>query len=176
MKKKTTKKTRQRHILLILLLIILFLSGGICWYVMTNKTEEQKTTIIAGDFLPDEKDASKMTDSDIVKYAQKAVNDSQFQMIISSEINVDNNNDSSDIYIQNPPNNAYPIAVEITLDNGKTIYTSGSIQVGYEVRNATLDTHLEPGNYTGKALFKLYDSKTSEEKGQVAAEVSLAVF
>lgn len=176
MKNQTSKKTRQRKILIILLLMILLLSGGICWYVFTNKTEEQKTTIIAGSFLPDEKDASKMTDSDIVKYAQKAVNDSQFQMIISSEINVDSNNDSSDIYIQNPPNNAYPIAVEITLNDGQTIYTSGSIQVGYEVRNATLDTHLEPGNYTGKALFKLYDSKTSEAKGQVAAEVSLAVF
>lgn len=171
------KKPRRRHIILaIFLILLLFSVGGMYLYLFPNKPEEKTTTVIAGGFLPDEKDASKMTDSEISRYAQKAVNDSRFQMVISSVINVDSKKDSSDIYIQNPPNNANPIAVEITLDNGTIVYKSGSIQVGYEVKNATLDTHLEPGNYTGTALFKLYDSETSKVKGQVAAEVTLAVF
>ena len=153
--------------------MLFFCSVGAYWYFFLNKEAEPATTVIAGNFLPAGKDASKMTDKEIANYAQKAVDTSQFQMIIGSEINVDSKNDFSDLYIQNPPNNAYPIAVTITLKDGTMIYTSGAIQVGYEVKNTKLDTHLEPGNYTGTALFKLYDVKTSEAKGQVAATVNI---
>lgn len=172
-KEKNKKKKKWWFLLFFFLLAAVI--GGALYYYLNQEEPAKKATVVSGSFLPDEKDASEMTDKEIADYAQKEVKDSEFQMIIGSTITVDSNNNSSDIYIQNPPTNAYPIAVTITLDDGQTIYTSGAIKVGYEVKNATLDTHLDKGSYTGKALFKLYDAKTSQAKGQVAATVNVVV-
>ncbi|MHC5250242.1 hypothetical protein [Enterococcus sp. LJL90] len=176
MKKKNKKTTKRKKwlILALLLLLVSIVGGGLYWY-FSSKTEEKTATVVAGSFLPEGKDAAAMTDDEIATYAQAEVDASQFQMIIGSEIQVDSQDDSSNLYIQNPPTNAYPIAVTITLDDGTVVYSSGAIAVGYEVKNATLDTHLDTGTYTGTALFKLYDAETSEAKGQVAATVSFTV-
>lgn len=167
------EKKRKRRKLIIIILLLLAILGGTCYYFF-NKSSNQ-TTVVTGDFLPKNKDASKMKDKEIKGYAKKAVDASRFQMVIRSKINVKSNNNSSNLYIQNPPNNTYPIAVTISLKNKKVVYKSGAIKVGYEVRNAKLDAHLKPGTYTGTAVFKLYDAKTSKAKGQVAAKVTITV-
>lgn len=174
---QVAQKKKKKRLIIILLLLLLFLAGagGAYWYYMTHQPEEKKVSVVSGDFLPDSKDASEMSDGEIASYAQKAVDDSQFQMIIGSEITVNSQTKASNIYIQNPPNNGYPIDVTITLEDGTVVYSSGAINVGYEVKNATFDTTMNTGTYTGTALFKLYDPETSKAKGQVAAKVTITV-
>lgn len=174
-KKNSRKKNQRKKIFLLLGLLVLICAAGGYWYYLSTQSKEQTATVVAGSFLPAEKDAAEMTDAQVADYAQQAVDASSFQMIIGSDITVNSSDSSSDLYIQNPPTNAYPIAVTITLDDGTVVYSSGAIQVGYEVKNATLDTKLNSGTYTGTALFKLYDAETSEAKGQVAATVTLTV-
>lgn len=169
---ETTNNKKKKKWLIILLLALLLLGGGVGYWYVTHQPE-QKTTVVSGKFLPDDKDASKMTNDEIAKYAQAAVDKSKFQMIINPDITVEGG--KSDLYIQNPPNNSYPIDVTITLDNGDVVYQSGGIKIGYEVKNATMDKQLDKGNYTGTALFKLYNQETSEEKGQVTAEITISV-
>lgn len=171
----TEKGHKKRRLIALLLLLLLFITaGGGYWYYHTHHAKV-KVTVVSGNFLPKGKDASAMKDRELAKYAQKTVDDSKFQMIISPEISINNAKQQSNLYIQNPPNNSFPISVEITLDNGELVYSSGAIKTGYEVKNTMLDKQLKPGKYTGTAMFKLFSPKTSEAKGQVSAVVSIVV-
>ncbi|CCF25003.1 hypothetical protein EFN63_05170 [Leuconostoc citreum] len=176
-KEPQDKQKKRRLIWLLLLLLMAFMIAGGLTLVYLNSQERitKKTKIIAGDFLPSEKDASKMNESQLARSAQSAVNKSKFQMIINPEINANQKTAYSDMYIENPANNAYPIAVTINLDSGMTIYSSGAIKPGYEVKNAKLDKVLKVGHYTGKANFKLYNAKTSKAQGQVSTAVKIVV-
>lgn len=173
-KEKDNKK--KKKILLLLLLLLLLI--GTATYIGINFINHQpkiakKRQVVSGDFLPKSKDGKKITDKNIASNAQSAVNKSKFQMMINSDINADENG-NTDIYILNPSTNVYPINVIVTVNN-TTIYTSGGLKPGYEVKNAKLDKNLKHGSYKGTALFKLYDPKTSEFKGQVSAEVNINV-
>ncbi|MBS9336744.1 hypothetical protein [Fructobacillus papyrifericola] len=168
------KKKRKVIVWLILLLLLLFSCGaGYFFNQVYSPTITKK--IVSGDFLPDYKDAKKLTDEELAKYAQKKADASKFQMIINSDISVNKNSQFSDINIKNPTSNSYPIAVTITLDNGEVVYRSGRMDVGYEVKNPKLDKNLKVGHYKGVAIFKVYDEKTSKEKGKVSTAITIVV-
>ncbi|MBS9338010.1 hypothetical protein [Fructobacillus parabroussonetiae] len=169
------KKKKRRVIIWLILLFLLLFSCGAGY--LFNKVYSPTTTkkIVSGDFLPGYKDAQKLTDEEIAKYAQKKVDASKFQMIINPDIIVNKSSQSSDINIKNPSSNSYPIAVTITLDNGEVVYRSGRMDAGYEVRNPKLDKNLKIGHYKGVATFKIYDVKTSKEKGKVSTAITIVV-
>lgn len=173
---KGQKKKRKLLWLLLTLLLLFLIVGGTAVYLLNHQPSVvKKANVLSGDFLPREKDAVKMTDSQIASYAQSTVDKSKFQMIINPDISVKASNQSSNIYIENPKTNGYPIAVTIKLTSGITVYSSGAIAVGYEVKNAKLDKILKTGSYDGIATFKLYDAKTSRAKGQVSTTVKIVV-
>lgn len=174
-KSMNPKQKKKRWLSLLLLVLLFAAAGGGVWHFFIKPDKVREATVVTGDFLPGQKDASKMSDKEIADYAQKAVDSSKFQMIIGSTITVNSKDSSSDLYIQNPPTNAFPIDVTIRLKDGTIVYDSGAIQTGYEVKNATLKVPLDKGSYTGTALFKLYDTETSKAKGQVAAAVTFVV-
>lgn len=169
------KKKKKKRILWLLLLLLLLFGGGAGYLLTQHHDSVRKHRVVAGSFLPNKKDASKLTDEEVSKYAQTAVDASKFQMIINPDINVDSKSLDSDMTIENPNNNAYPIAVTVKLSDGKLVYSSGAIDVGYGVKNAKLDKSLKAGNYSGIATFKIYDAKTSKEKGTVSTAVKFIV-
>ncbi|CCK19594.1 hypothetical protein [Pseudolactococcus laudensis] len=140
-----------------------------------NKPEE-KVSVISGDFLPEGKDAKKMSDKEIAEAAQKKVDASQFNMVIGSKAEIDSQTNKGKLSIKNPQTNAYPVNVVITDDkSGDVIYTSGAIEPGEEVRDVQLEKSLAKGTYQATARFSLYDAKTRNKKGEVAAAVSIIV-
>lgn len=172
------KRKKKKRLLwfLLLLLTLIVLGLGVTWYYVSHlQTPPQKTKVISGDFLPDEKDASKITTDKLKDYAQSAVDKSKFQMIINPDITVNNAEKKSNLYIANPPTNRYPVNVSMQLKDGTVIYSSGGIKTGYEVKNAMLDKQLKRGTYTGTATFKLYDAETSKANGQVATTIKIVV-
>ncbi len=168
-------KNKFKRVLIPLLCLLLIGCGYGVYHFFLNKPEE-KVSVISGDFLPEGKDAKKMSDKEIADAAQKKVDASQFNMIIGSKAEIDSQTNQGKLSIKNPKTNAYPINVVITDDKtGDVIYTSGAIEPGEEVRDVALEKSLAKGTYRATARFSLYDSKTRTKKGEVAAGVSINV-
>lgn len=168
------KSTKKKWLLLLLLLLLLAIGGYFVYQKYFNSTEP--VTVISGDFLPDGKNAAKISDKDLKKFAQVAVDSSNFNMVIASKSDIDASTMSGSLLIQNPPQNAYPINVEIRLDDGgDIIYSSGAIQPGEEIKQVTLEKQLPKGSYKSTATFNLYNATTKEKQGQVSAGVTFNV-
>jgi hypothetical protein len=170
-------KKRQKKILLILLLCLLLVAGGGygIYHFFLDKPKETMS-VISGDFLPQGKDAKKMSEKELAETAQKAADDSKFNMMIGSTAEIDGQTQQGKLNIKNPKTNAYPINVVITDDaTGEILYTSGAINPGEEVIDVQLEKPLAKGTYLATARFSLYDSKTKSKKGEVAAGVNFIV-
>jgi len=166
---------QKKKIWIILLMILLLISGVVSYYTFFKKSPET-ATVTVGDFLPDGKDASKMSDKQLADYAQKAVDKSQFNVRIVSNATIDQQSGKGNIGIQNPPNNTYPVDVIIT-DNatGEKLYSSGAIYPGEEIKEATLEKSLAKGSYVTTATFNIYNEQTKKQQGTVQSELTLVV-
>lgn len=161
---------------MLLLLLLLLIVGGFFVYKVYFDKQQEVATVVAGDFLPDGKDASKMTYAEIKKYAQDAVDKSNFNMRIVSEAHFDKETMKESLAIQNPPQNSQPVNVVVTLDNDKSkVYESGAIQPGEEIKEATLTQKLNSGSYPTTATFNIYNPDTKKKQGQVQALLTLIV-
>lgn len=144
------------------------------WYML--KEEPKPQNIVAGSFLPDDKDAEKMGEKELKYYAAKEVDTSNFTLSIYPKAEFENGKSTGSIYVRNEPVNAYPIAVKL-IDNKTraTLYNSGAIHPGYEVKQGKLLRNLSKGSYKTTAEVSVYDPKTKKYKGQTQAEVIVTV-
>lgn len=173
--KEEEKKKKKRLIWLILLLLLLIVGGYFTYKVFFDKPT-QTAAVVAGDFLPEGKDASKITEAELKKYAQEAVDKSNFNMRIVSEAHFNKDTMTGSLAMQNPPQNSQPVNVVVTLDNDKSkVYESGAIQPGEEIKEATLTKKLNPGSYPATATFNIYNPDTKKKQGQVQALLTLIV-
>lgn len=157
------------------LLLLLLLIGGAAGYFLTRQ-EPQAVSVISGEFLPEGKDASKISDKELKQLAQKEVDKSKFNMMIVPEATIDQQTLKGNITIRNPEGNAYPVNVEIRdMETDEIVYTSGAIKPGYEIKEGTLEKRLEKGEHKATALFSIYDPETKEKQGQVAAGITLKI-
>ena len=171
---KKNHKNKKRRLILLLCLLLAIGSYSVHYFFL-NKPKEN-ISVISGDFLPQGKDAKKMSDKEIAKFAQKKADASQFNMMIGSKAEIDAQTQTGKLNIKNPQTNVYPVNVVITEDKtGDVIYTSGAIEPGEEVSDAQLEKKLAKGTYRATARFSLYDSKTKAKKGEVAAGVNFIV-
>ena len=165
------KKKRKKY--LGICFILLLLLGILVSIKMCGSQAKKAPEIIAGDFLPDIKDARKSK-----LKAQKAVDDSTFTLTVypDAKLTTSNNQTSGYLFVRNDGSNAYPINVKVTLDETKELlYESGGIEPGYEISNVTLSKVLESGTYQATATVDIYDSKTKQKRGTTQAEVKVHV-
>lgn len=156
--------------------MILLLIMGVVSYQVFFKQSKETATVVAGDFLPEGKDASKMSEKQLAYYAQKAADKSQFNMRIVSHATIDKQTGKGNVAIQNPPVNAYPVNVIITDDQtGAKLYTSGAIYPGEEIKEITLEKPLSQGQHPVTATFNIYNDKTKKQQGTVQSELTLDV-
>lgn len=177
--KKVSKKAetglnkKKQQIIAAVVILLLLIGGGIGYKIYQNNN---KADLTAGDFLPEGKDAKKMSKEELEKAAQEAVDDSQFTLNILPEASFPDGKSSGSIYIKNPATNAFPISVEVIDDEtGDVIYESGGIEPGEEITEGTLKKDLGKGVYTCTAQVSIYDPKTKELKGQTSAEMVVDV-
>lgn len=171
---KTETNKRKRRMIILIVLGVLLAS----WFIYRQyfQVKPETTTVVSGEFLPAEKDAQKISDKELKKLAQKAVDRSKFNLMISPEAKIDEQTLQGKLMIKNSIQNNFPINVEIREKHtNKLVYTSGAIQPGYEIKDVTLEQTLTKGEYPSVALFSLYDPETNEKKGQVAAGITLTV-
>lgn len=170
------KEFYEKHKKKILVLLLLFLLlGGAAGFFLTRK-QPQPVSVVSGEFLPEGKDASKISSKELKQLAQEEVDKSKFNLMIVPEATIDERTMTGNITIRNPEENAYPVNVEIrNLETNEIVYTSGAIQPGYEIKEGTLEKHLEKGEHKATALFSIYDPETKEKRGQVAAGITLKI-
>lgn len=170
-----TKKKKKRFIWFWLILIILAAIAGGTFFYSHRAEHTSNSQVVSGDFLPKKKDARDMTDAELAEYAQKAVDDSKFQLEINPSSIINYDTQSGYIGIKNPKTNAYPINVTFFTKNNKKIYSSGAIEPGQEVTNGKLTENTQRGKYEIRARFDIYDNKSHEKRGQQFAIVNMIV-
>lgn len=172
---KQPEDKKRKRLLLLLLLLLLLSVGGYFIYQHFNQPETP-VTVVSGEFLPDGKDASKISNKELRQLAQQKVDKSKFNLMILPEATIDEQTMTGNITIRNPEENAYPVNVEIrNAETNEIVYTSGAIQPGYEIKEGTLEKRLEKGEHKATALFSIYDPETKEKRGQVAAGITLKI-
>ncbi|MGF7407533.1 hypothetical protein [Lactococcus lactis] len=172
---KENKKKKKRFLWFWLSLILLVGIAGGSYLYFNHGSSTPESQLVAGDFLPKKKDARQMTDAELAQYAQKAVDASQFQLMINPKSTINFDTQSGYIGIKNPKNNAYPINVNFYTSDNIKIYTSGAIEPGQEVTSGSLSTKLRKGTYEVKARFDIYDNKTKQKRGQQSAILEMTV-
>lgn len=154
-------------------MLLLFVVGGFFTY---KAMKPSPTEIVAGSYLPDAKNAKKMSDKERKKVQEKEVDESKFTLSIYPEATFEDGKSTGSIYIKNDVKNVYPIAVQIVEDkSGDIIYESGAIEPGYEITEGELNKNLKKGNYKCTAEVSIYDPQTKNYKGQTAAEIEVEV-
>lgn len=172
-----SKENKKKNFFIwIFILLLLLISGVFFTYKIFFDKPTEKATIVAGDFLPDGKDALKMTEDEKLKYAQEVVDKSNFNMRIMSETHFNKDTMKGSLAIQNPPQNSQPVNVVVTLDDNQLkVYESGAINPGEEIKEATLMRDLNSGSYPATATFSIYNSDTKKKQGEVKALLTLVV-
>jgi len=105
------KQKKKRFLWLLLIFLLLAALAGSTFFYLNNSKNISKSQVVAGDFLPDKKDAKNMTGADLEKYAQKAVDASKFQLEINPSSKINYADQNGYIGIKNPKTNVYPINV-----------------------------------------------------------------
>lgn len=169
------EKNKHKKWILLLALLLLFLgSYGIYHFFFAPET--QKMSVISGDFLPEGKDAKRMSNKELAELAQQKADESNFNMMIASDATINSATQKGALPIKNPESNAYPVNVEIKDDKtGEIIYTSGAILPGEEIDQIQLDKPLSEGAHQTTATFSLYDAQTKKKQGEVLAGVTILV-
>ncbi|MBO0461414.1 MULTISPECIES: hypothetical protein [Enterococcus] len=166
---------RKKQIIIILVLLLLLIVGWLAYQHFFPEKPEP-VTLVSGEFLPDGKDAQRISEDELAELAQTAADRSKFNLMISPEATFNHRTLQGELMIKNPLENGHPINVEIRKkSNDELVYTSGAIQPGYEIKEVTLEQSLEKGEHPSVAMFSLYDPDTNQKKGQVAAGVTLVI-
>lgn len=135
----------------------------------------QKGILFAVDDKAVTGDMSNLSYDDVQRQLQEAVDKSMFSFKINSRPVFENGSAEGDLMIGNPATNAYPMKVEITLDNGKKAYASEGIMPGQSIPRDSLDVTLAAGEYPATAMIYAYDPDTKELIGQTAADITIMV-
>ncbi|OMH25206.1 hypothetical protein [Bacillus thuringiensis] len=155
-----------------ILLIILFLTflGGVTIYTLNIRHAPE---IIAGDFLPDEKETQRINKK---KVAKEKVDASQFTLSIYPEAIFNEKTGEGFLHIRNESSNAYPINVKIKIDNtNEIIYETGAIYPGHEITKITLEKKLKVGKYKATADVDIFNPESKKKQGTTQAEMQIII-
>jgi hypothetical protein len=161
------KKRRLRRILLLVLLLFLVIGGGLWW-----KSSLKRPQIASG--LP-EAAMEKMTDTELKKYADMKVDQSNVTIQVFPEVEVESDGRTGTLFAQNLPTNETGQTITLTDDAGEVLFKSGLLKPGYQVSKVQLDKELSEGTHKGLVTVTFYDLKEEKQVGETNVEVSIHV-
>ncbi|MGH0590414.1 hypothetical protein ACQVQY_31135 [Bacillus mycoides] len=164
---KARNNKKNRKILIVLLLVLV---GSLTMCALNSRKSPE---VIAGDFLPDEKDVKKI---DKKKVAQEKVDASNFTLSIYPEATFKEETGKGVLHIRNESSNVYPINVKIKRDDtNEIIYETGAINPGYEIKEVTLNKLLKAGTYTATADVDIFDFESKKKRGTTQVEMVIII-
>ncbi|WP_410491882.1 hypothetical protein QMA40_30295 (plasmid) [Bacillus thuringiensis] len=167
---KGGNQSRKSNKKILLIVLFFFIIGGLTIYILNSRHAPE---IIAGDFLPNEKDTQRI---DKKKVAKEKVDASKFTLSIYPEAIFNEKTGEGFLHIRNESSNAYPINVKIKIDNtNEIIYETGAIYPGHEVKKVNLEKKLKAGKYKATADVDIFNQKSKKKQGTTQAEMQIIV-
>ncbi|MBC1925529.1 hypothetical protein [Listeria innocua] len=168
---KDEKKKKKKKWLLLLLLLALFLGVFYLFFIRDHYVPKQ---VVSGNFP--ELAGKKMGADDLKKYAKRAVDTSKVTINVYPDVEVETDGKTGNLWIQNVPTNATAQqAILREKDSNDTLFKSGVLKPGYEVRSIVLDKKLSQGVHKGVMEIEFYDLKTQKKVGQTFVDVKINV-
>lgn len=159
----------QKKYLWILMSVIAFVMiiSGFIWY------KNIPTKVSSG--LPIATN-EKMSGSELKKYAEKKVDQSNVTLQVYPYINIQKDGKTGTMFVQNLPiNKTGQVAILKDKSTGDVIYTSGLLKPGYQVSKIKLNKKLSKGDHNGLITLKFYDLKKEINVGKTNVAVEIHV-
>lgn len=179
-RKKRTARRWVTGILIAVIIVLLLLLLKQCGYIPWP--EQPPKMIVAGDLFPgvnpelQDDMLNGMTLEELLAQMQKIADASNFSIEINGKPVFKNGKSKGTLGIKNPEDNAYPIVVQILLDETKeVIYDSGGMLPGQQIMQAKLLKEFSKGEYTATAYFNLYDPSTQVWLGKSAVGLLITI-
>ena len=169
MSKKEQKKNGLGIILGICICLIIFLIAavGILFFKLNTKETASQGS---GNYVIDENNLVE-----IENQLTSSVDDGMFEVNMNTTWRFEAGNPvSSNAFVANGGSNHYPITIELTLEDGETIYTSSLIPVGSQLKEIKLEKPLEKGTYNGICTYHLW-KEDGEERSSMGVNITLVV-
>lgn len=159
-------------VIILILICIIFAMFCILQGTSLAKDERKKTDanvirqIDAKDSEKEEEDLSKL---------EEMVKEGHLRICINTNPIFKKSTLVGRVNVMNKEPNVRPIYLEIVLDDGRVIYESGLIPVGYEIQDISLSEDLEIGVYSATAYFHSVDEESGEVCGSAGARMYITV-
>ena len=117
------------------------------------------------------------TPAEIQAELDRVVEEGMFNISIASTVEFADGASPGELRIENVPNNNYLMRVVINrADNGQKLYETDIIEPNHHIQQDTLDVDLPAGTYECLATFTALDPESEEERGEVAAQMTINVL
>lgn len=171
------KRRRNKKLLLALLLLLLLLVLGTCTAArfLGDKQEDAPAAVAIMPGL--DANAEDIADREGMENAMQNTADANyFTLQVNPEASFSSQTGEGRFELVNPFDNVFPISFDITLDeSGRTIYQSGAVMPGKQIRGITLDSKPDPGSYQATVDVFIYDRQTQEKEGETKVKITLNV-
>jgi len=143
--------------------------------------DRDRALIISGDLFPgsaaEDGALPGISKEDLLAQMQKAVDASAFSYKLNARPIFETGRSEGNWNIENPNYNAYPIVVQVTLDDSEElIYDSGGLLPNQHIAAAKLDKVLKAGTYSATATIHMYHPETQVEVGKTEAGLVITVL
>lgn len=171
-------KRRKRLAALLTTAVILLIAIACLTATCTASNEEgsgAQPTAVA--LMPDiDANAEGITVRSDMEQAMQAQADADyFTLQVNPQASFSASTGTGTFEIVNPPTNVYPISVELHLDDGRLVYSSGGILPNMQVRQVESAADLTPGTYSATARVTIYDETDHKKAGETEAKISIEV-
>lgn len=165
---------RKKIIALVIVLLLLLIGLATCVMQPFGGVDGGKPTAIIMPAL-DGNAEDISTREDLEKAMQQQADANYFSLQINPEASLSASTKQGTFEIVNPLENAYPISVELRLDDGTLVYSSGGIMPGKQIRSITTEAALTPGTYSAYASVSIYNDVDHAKEGETQAKITLTV-
>lgn len=168
--RKDRDKMKWILLLLVLLIFVFFCVREMRTHALLSRSIDINENLDAQGIV-----SSDETNAEIIDELNKRVEDTRLSVCINSAPTFDDGDSKGYLNIRNQGANKHPIVVEIYLEDGRLVYSSGSIAVGKAVYSAKLSERLSKGHYPATAYFYLVDEDTGEILAGAGVNITITV-
>lgn len=175
--KDEREKSRKKKRILLVLLLLLLLTLGTCTAARFLGGHQEETPINAAIMPELDANAEDIADREALEGAmQKKADASYFSLQVNPDASFSAQTGEGRFELINPVENAFPISFDITLDeSGKTVYQSGAVLPGKQIKGIALDAKLDPGSYQATVNVLIYSQETEQKEGETQVKITLHV-
>lgn len=170
------KRRKRKRALLALLLLLLLLALGTCAAVYFLDDKQEDATAVA--VMPElDANAEDIADRESLESAmQNAADANYFTLQVNPEATFSSQTGEGRFELINPPENVFPISFDITIDeNGQTVYQSGAVPPGKQIKSIALGSTPKPGSYQATVDVFIYNPETQGKEGEAIVKITLNV-